>query len=253
MRVLHNAQNEATFDEGVKCFIDKWEDLEKGVVQTLQRSFFNQFKNWFIGVHPRVPKHNNGLERCNASIKLFQTDHKVKPLKQFIHVALAIAKQRSVSIVVDNIAFQTDVIITASMWQRGLSYAKNYVHRPMLDSNNIEFFVFRTGIDKPITLADVDAFEQANYNSFDEFSMRAFDIHKITFPGDASNWQKAVCTCQSFNDCYMCKHVIGIAHQLKAIAASQIPTAAEPNYDNQPLFAARRGRPSKATAALEVE
>lgn len=84
------------------------------------------------------------------------------------------------------------------MWQRGLDYNRNYVYRTIAGCD--EVFIFRTGIDRDITLEDVDAFEQANYTSFEEFTEQAFDIHKITFSQDADDWKQAVCTCRSFSD-----------------------------------------------------
>lgn len=251
LRVLHLSQNESTFDKGCALFIKKWEQSENAVTQRLQTSFFNQFKNWYIGVFPRVPKHNNALERCNCAIKLFQTDHKIKPLKQFMHVALAIAKQRSVSIPVDNITFEKELQISNDMWQRGKSYTKDFVHRPALDgSDSVEIFVFRTGIDRAITMEDVSAFESAEYDSFEQFTEHAFDIHKITFPNDPDNWKRAVCTCKSFNDEFICKHIIGIGCRLNAI---QPPAEPEVNYHDQPLFPANRGRPKKPSKALEMQ
>lgn len=160
-------------------------------------------------------------------------------------------KQRSVSIVVDNILFETDVKITDDMWQRGLAYNKNNVFRTVAGRD--EVFVFRTGIDRDITMEDVEAFENANYETFEDYTNQAFDIHKITFAQGSNDWKEATCTCPSFNDNYMCKHIIGIANRLTAIDADEIPAALVPDYDDMPLFAATRGRPKKATAALDME
>lgn len=250
IRTLHLSQNEQTFDKGCELFIKKWGDKEKQVVQRLRESFFTDFKNWYIGVYPRVPKNNNALERGNAVIKMFQTDHKIKPLKQFIHDALVIIKQRSVSIPIDNITFETTVPIPNSVLLLGIHYKKPFVHRPAANEMT-EFFVFRSGIEDEITLDHVAEFEAKQFESFDDFAEHAFDIHKITFPKNSKQClEEGFCTCKSFDENFICKHIIGIAVQIGAI---NIPEKAKPNYDNEPLFQASRGRPKNPTPALDTQ
>jgi len=70
---------------------------------------------------------------------------------------------------------------------------------------------------------------------------------KITFPADTTNWQMSICTCAAFDVENMCKHIIAIAVDLKLVASSSMVVA---NYDDEPLFLTKRGRPQKATAGL---
>ena len=44
---------------------------------------------------PRAPKHNNGLETFNSSMKQCQTEHQRQLLKQLLHTVLSIVRQRS--------------------------------------------------------------------------------------------------------------------------------------------------------------
>lgn len=109
------------------------------------------------------------------------------------------------------------------------------------------FLFFRTGIDKEITEADVEVFQNIEYESFDQFEKSAFDIWKITFPPSAADWKKAVCTCPAFDTEYMCKHIIGIARQIGAIETPDV------SFDDVPMFPSKRGRPKYATPALRKD
>lgn len=111
--------------------------------------------------------------------------------------------------------------------------------------------MFRCGIDKPITLADVAAMQSARYESFQQFVDNAFSIYKITFPEQTDKWQEAVCTCPAFDSDYMCKHIIHIACNLGLHASADGPL--EEDYYDVPLFVSKRGRPKRTTIALQLE
>lgn len=82
LRILHRSPDEDSFQKGCQLFVKKWICFEEEVTNKLEKSFFKKNKNWFIGSFYRVPKTNNGLERCNGTIKLFQTEYK-RPLPKF--------------------------------------------------------------------------------------------------------------------------------------------------------------------------
>lgn len=72
---LHLCDSEYKFDMGCALFIRKWQDIEPEATRFVTKSFFNKNKNWYIGCLPRVPKHNNGMETFNSSLKRCQTEH----------------------------------------------------------------------------------------------------------------------------------------------------------------------------------
>lgn len=120
----------------------------------------------------------------------------------------------------------------------------NFVHCAEKENGEIDFFVYRSGIDEEITEEVAKAFEEAQYESFDEYAKKYHDVWKITFPRDASQWKNASCTCPAFDSYYICKHIIGIAYQIGALEKP------EENYDDEPLFVSKKGRPKRASGAL---
>lgn len=95
--------------------------------------------------------------------------------------------------------------------------------------------------------------------SFEDFKDNAFLIWKITFPQRVIDWKEANCSCPSFDTFYICKHIIGllkflgIADRFEVFKPLEHIQNPEANYDNEPLFATNRGRPSKASSALEMD
>lgn len=61
----------------------------------------------------------------------------------------------------------------------------------------------------------------------------------------------ATCSCPAFDDDYACKHIIGIANQLNLIKEEE--QLQEANYDDVPLFSVKRGRPKRASGALNKD
>lgn len=247
LRILHNAADERSFKAGCELFVTKWNEKESESVGKIQKSFFKSNSNWFIGAYHRVPKTNNALERFNGSVKIFQTQYQQKPLKQFQQIAMKIIQQRSKQYKADKEPFQGELQISTHLMQKGIAYAKDVIHKEK-ENGEIEFFVFRSGIDQEITQEIVEEFQKTVYPTFDEFAKKSFDIWKITFQADPAKWKNATCTCPSFDADYMCKHIIGIGHQIGII---EEPPA--DNYDDEPLFKSTKGRPKRATEALRMD
>lgn len=227
--------------------------MEPEATRLINKSFFTANKNWYIGCKPRVPKHNNGLEGFNSTMKRFQLEHRRQPLKIFLSTVLAIVRQRSKEYIHDKEPFKNELCISEELYKKGFDLAArtnfNYVHGgdPMANGD-MEFFLFKSTITKAITLQDVNAFNNRKYKTFDEFENCAFDIWKVTFPADTSMWQMSVCTCPAFDDVNMCKHIIAIAADLQLVDRSAANDVAD--YDDEPLFFSKRGRPKKATPGL---
>lgn len=64
---------------------------------------------------------------------------------------------------------------------------------------------------------------------------------KVTFPQNLEEWMDARCSCPSFDDDYMCKHIISIAHQLDLVEKPA------DDFDDEPLFKSKVGRPKDAS------
>lgn len=244
MQVLHLCYDEDLFDFACELFIDKWKSKEKKVIKSIEKSFMNKNKNWFIGAHFKAPKTNNALERFNGTLKLFQTDHAKKPLKQFMQLAMKMIQQRSREYIMDKAEFQTELHIPKDVFSKGIELKANYIASEENENGEVEFYMFASSISRELTQKDIDDFKSTEYDSFDNFMKKAFTIWKMVFPKDLINWQMATCTCPAYDNHFICKHITSIAHKLGLIEEQ-----AE-NYDNEPLFVNPKGRPKRASKAL---
>ncbi|KAJ6632980.1 hypothetical protein Bhyg_17400, partial [Pseudolycoriella hygida] len=244
--ILHLCDSESKFDMGCELFVRKWQEVEPEATRVLRKSFFKKNKNWYIGCRYRTPKHNNNTETFNSSLKRCQTEHRRQPLKQFIQTALVIVRQRSKEYWKDKSPFASETTISNEVMEKGKRLNQAFVYEEVKATGATHFYTFRSDIKRKITLHAVSRFENATYKSFDEFAKKAFDIWKITFPKEISRWKEAICTCPAFDTEYMCKHIVSIAYQLEIIDE----TLEEDDYDDEPLFVSKRGRPKHATKAL---
>lgn len=141
----------------------------------------------------------------------------------------------------------TDVIIEEKMMQMGQAYAKSLKSFLLIrETNGVKFYVFAGDKIDPVTPADIDKFENHDYESFDDYKARAFGMHRVMFGQDTNDWIHNVeCTCPSFGKKYMCKHVNAFATKLKLIQVAD-------KFD-EPMTRKVRGRPKKATPALQTD
>ncbi|KAG4073405.1 hypothetical protein HA402_005568 [Bradysia odoriphaga] len=247
LRILHMCDTERKFDVGCDLFVKKWRRSEPEVSRLLHKSFFNHNKNWFMGCAVRTPKHNNGTETWNSTMKRCQTEHQRQPFKQFLSTSLAIVRQRSKEYIQDREPYSNELQISKEIIREGRAHKIDFVHLEK-DNGEVDFFTFRSGIDRKITLKDVVDFQAATYKSFEEFSARAFDVWKISFPKESGRWKQAVCTCPAFDRNYICKHIISIAESIGLFKESD--DVDNEDYDDEPLFHTKRGRPPRTTKAL---
>lgn len=251
IRKLHLAANESAFNIGCNLFFMKWVELDDEAVKKIEKSFFKKNSNWYIGAAYRIPKTNNAMESFNASLKIFHTQFEKKPLKQFKRMAMKIVEQRSKEYIADKEPFKTDLIVTAQHMKDGISYShENFADHSTKENGEVDFYLYRSGINNKITIKDVDEFYAAEYETFEDFVKIGFDIWKITFPGDSENWKWSTCSCPAFDADYICKHIIGIAKQLGLINEEE---QQEEDYDDIPLFATKRGRAKRASTALQKD
>lgn len=250
--ILHICGSEEQFDIGCKLFVKKWSTIEPEATRLVQKSFFEKNKNWFIGCIPRAPKHNNGMEGFNSTMKRCQLEHQRQPLKQFLTTALSIVRQRSLEYLKGKEPFQPEVQIGKELMKRGCELALKYVNGAERPDGNMDFYTFRSDMRETevITLYIVATYKKKKYKTFADFSANSFDVWKITFPGDPNEWKAAFCTCPSFDTFFMCKHIISIGNSLGLIANG---TPVYEDYDDEPLFQLGRGRPKRISKALVLE
>lgn len=118
------------------------------------------------------------------------------------------------------------------------------------ESGILKFFLFAGANMEAITTQEVQRFRNQNFQDFDDFVANAFTMYEATFDIDPANWKNAKCSCVSYLQNYMCKHVIGICFRLGILdTPDNLLREAEEPIGHKP----RRGRPRKATAALIVD
>lgn len=245
LRCIHLSNSENTFQQGCNLFIEKWLQKEREVVRKLQKSFFMKNDNWYLGCGARVPKTSNLLERFNESFKTHQTFHIKQPLKSFIKESLIYVYQRSDDYRGSKGAFATQLEITDEQLRIGCDANVKFVDadddgNPNENGHFIFYVPAVANEDDDLTMDLVRVWEQRIYRNFEEYAQNHYKIWKVTFPPD--NWRMAHCTCQAFDDAYICNHIISIAHQLKILEKPPAMT-----YDDRPLFPVKKGRPAKGS------
>lgn len=238
------------FDIGCKLFVRKWRRVEPEATRVIKKSFFNSFTHWYVGVAPRIPKHNCGLENFNSTMKRCQTEHQRQPLKTFLATALAIVRQRSLEYLLDKAPFANELTITGEAMKLGRELDLKFVSKEPNPDGSVNFFAFASGLKKNITLENVNSYENATYETFSDFVTRGLSMRIIKFPRESHEWKRASCSCSSFDKWFMCKHIISIASTL-----GLLPEAEEisPDFDDEPLHLTKRGRPKKTSKALVRE
>lgn len=187
IRVLHNAYDEYIFDIGCRLFIAKWSKKEPKVTSLIKKSFMDKNKFWFIGAYRAVPKDNNKQERFHRDLKLTHTCYKRKPLKKFIRNAFQIIGDISTGYDYgDNAPFNNQIDVSTDLLRKGLDYKNRFAFGEKNDDNSLDFFVFSSTAnnDDQITMDHVEEFQNAHetYETFDEFTVKAFLIWKMSFP-----------------------------------------------------------------------
>lgn len=148
----------------------------------------------------------------------------------------------------DKSPYQEELQIPKQLMEKGLTYKKDFVHEKKPDGKT-SCYVYSSSIDDEITLDAVESFKNASYLTWSQFEKNAFNIHTITFPSQAANWKQATCTCPAYNVHFICKHIIGIGIQVGLLSNEE----QQLNYDDDPLYESKRGRPKKPSSALVYE
>lgn len=254
LRAVHYLYTPELFAIGMKLFNGKWMTAEAQFVRYFNSSFVERNTNWFHGVAHRVPKTNNALESFNGSLKKHQTFWLQKNLSEFKHRALEIVSERSYEYVRKKdpkAPFTEHVPVIEGTKARGLKLARssNEFQYEIVDEGYVNYYCFSEQLKKPIItfedLANFKAMDWSAFTDFDKFIEAANSIRMITFSQDPKEWTNARCTCQSYMDDFMCKHILAIAFRLKIIQP------VETDEDDVPLKPnKKRGRPKKVPKGL---
>lgn len=239
------AYNIDVFNRLAVQFLNKWGNLEDQFADYFEKTWIKRNSNWFNGAAVRTPSSNNALESFNGQLKIHHTFYQQKGLAEFKVHLLKIVTQRSTEYVQDRAAYQYEVAIPKRMEMDGLKYSKlKKINFRRSDDGHIVVYMSKGENADPITDADVDKFLALEHDSFDELTEHMFDMYILKFEEDTSKWMSATCTCPSFADSFMCKHILCVAFQLNFMSSKPF----------QQLQAnTKPGRPKKATGPLVVD
>lgn len=197
----------------------KWGEEEEDFTEYFEDIYLKRHPNWFNGCVSRAPTTNNCLERFNGTLKQNQTHYERHGLNVFKDDIFEIVSSREYTWEKEPEQFQTTVEIPKNIYERSLNYSKSTVSIYMKrEEDCVKFYVRAAESNKKMTIGDVNRFEKHKYKNFDDFKVRAFAMHRMTFPESTVEWSKTCeCTCPSFSLKYVCKHVVAIALRLKLL------------------------------------
>ena len=119
-------------------------------------------------------------------------------------------------------------------------------------TNNYEFFSRASDCHKKgqlITAREIEVYEHAYKSaSFKSFDAYHDTIHSIWHTQvNRNDFNTSTCTCPEYFNSYVCKHIIGLAHQTKVI---RIPNEAKARGIERK---AAKGRPAKSKGAYKIQ
>ncbi len=249
---LHNSPSTKLFETGVQHFINKWKASSNPHISQyltyFEKEWIASHKGWFIGymaVHT-----NNGLESTNAVIKKEGTLRKRLSMAMFLKAATDLtsdwSRERHPEHFNYRKPFATNVTLSTQLYRKAYEWLKNPT-RVTIQNQNIYYSRSKSVTEQTLTSADVKSYKTAitncTFTSFDDYVYTLRGIWCTTLNNE--NYLKSTCTCPSFFNHYICKHIIGVAAMAKII---KIPSTAKTmDIGQKPA----RGRPSKTKKALE--
>lgn len=244
--LLRLAYSKEVFDVGCQLFLTKWRKFSPNFAKYFEDTWMRQNSEWYNGACYRMVSTNNGIENWNGNLKKYHTQWKITGLNQFKIDLMGIVAKESAEYGKDRPPFKKDVTISKNMMKEGFLLSKNKSIVRIKGADGKGRCYIRKGESKePLTTDDVEQFVNAVYTTFDEFAAHFLDIYVVTFEMEVATWKEtASCTCPSFADYFICKHVMCMVYTLR-LEKYQPEQQLAPN--NAP------GRPRKATAALVID
>lgn len=244
---LHLCSSLEIFEIAVQLFVKKWINTEKVVVNYFTKQWLPlSYKFWFAGAIAQTPSTNNAVESTNARIKDdfdFRTKPKLNLFKRKIfHILEVFSGEYR-----DGIKMvRMDAPIKDKLWEEALQWAKSdkRVQPDTTTDHDYNVYFVPSGEAQTVSKADVKAFKEKKWTSFEQFVKITTKIWCVKMHKDDPN--KSTCTCPTYLKEYICKHVVGLRIRLKTIdVPARIQTVENKNR--------KRGRPAHIPPALVRE
>lgn len=195
---LHLCYNERVFEIGCRFFVEKWMETEKNFIESFKKEFIDKNQNWYNDSARFAPKTNNCMERYNGTVKQNQTYYQKKNINEFKSLMLQMASDYSRK----KPEFQTEVEIIQKTMDSGLEFSqldKSVLPIPPDENGLTKVYIFAGTNETENTMAHVEQFLEHDYESFDQFAQKAFEIYELEFPEDPEDWKKGTCTHKKLN------------------------------------------------------
>lgn len=251
IRKLQLADNCAEFKVASKLWIKKWSHDEEteDFCRYFEEEHIQHRDGWYEGIVRGYPKTNNGLESINGTIKKEATFREKLPLRQFMQTMFDFIKGWSEDRNPECPNFKRYSLIPTvnlGMAKKGYEWAKaNNKIKFKKESENIKKFFVGANSSK-VDGKEIDSYLNLNsklsWIKFDTYIKCKEKIWVVLF--NEVEWESSSCNCPIGKKEYICKHIIGIAINMKKFDP---PESAK----TDPLQKKRQvGRPKKVSKAL---
>lgn len=199
-------------------FVEKWIAIEREFIRYFQKQWLKEgCQNWFEGFMHFTPSTNNSIEATNKRLKEDFTFRNRIMLSSFKGKLLSMLIQYSREYKDNKRSFKAIVPVKDQEWKAGIDWAKS-AKAVITDGDKIDRFFVPAGEEMDITQAAVDTYKALSYDSFEDFSLKHFQLWSITMSRDSKHFDETTCTCPKFFKEYTCKHIIGLGLRMKVLS-----------------------------------
>lgn len=92
--------------------------------------------------------------------------------------------------------------ITLKQWTSGYQWVKKNLTLTSDSLGDIERYYCPTGENDTVTKEEIKAVQNLNWNTFERFKRRAFNVWIIDMPTNSKNWIESTCSCPEFYKSY---------------------------------------------------
>lgn len=258
--VLQASATEEEFSKLSSLFLKKWLPSEPEFCRYFEAEWLKDgTRNWYAGYSSFVPNHNNGQEGYNNHIKRDHTLRERLPSNTFKINFMRMVSDMSARYDPENMTGEVKKIIdrpivTDEMLMGGYLWFDNpdiwFGEKTFNTETKTQMFIVPStkylSETESKSLTDLLSIQKQKFDSFDDYVKNGMGMYyNVSMKCDKQKWSvESTCTCKSFQKKYICKHIIGLAMQLKLIK--------RPNVDDSKIIGKKpsRGRSAKAKNAL---
>lgn len=261
--ILQASASEEEFDKLSDLFLKKWSPSEPEFTRYFEAEWLREStKNWYAGYSSFVPNHNNGQEGYNNHIKRDHTLRERLPPNTFKVKFMEMVSDMSARYNPENPTGEVKKIIdhpevTNEMLECGCLWFDNpdvwFGEKRLNKETNTQMFIvpsskYLSKTDSK-SITDLQSTQNQRFDSFDDFVSNGMGMYyNVSMKCDKQKWfVESTCMCKSFQKKYICKHIIGLAIQLKLVR--------RPNLNDSKIIGKKqsRGRSAKAKKALNKQ